>query len=359
MLRRIFALGSISFLICILTSADALATVPRTFVASTGSDANLCSIAAPCRGFARAMTQTSSGGEIIVLDSAGYGVVTITRSVSIIAPAGVYSGISVSSGHNGVTVNAPGAIVVLRGLSINGQGGDIGISLLAAARLRVENCVVSGMGSTGISHTADGGELIVIDTLVRDNAQAGISVQADANTLIDHTRVEHNAGDGIGIVATTALTVATIRNSVMAGNGQGGLAAFRAPGSGMTQVVVEDSIMSMNAGDGAFVGGVTSGAVRTTFRRNTLARNGFSGVSVYFGASGSSVVAYLIDNTFVDNPETAIKAYSLAVTVSSGNHFTLTSGLTFESVFGGDNITYGDNTGASNSNIAPSLDTKF
>ena len=57
------------------------------------------------------------------MDSAGYGAVTITQSVSIIAPAGIYAGISVFGG-DGVTVNAPGAIVVLRGLSINGQGGN-------------------------------------------------------------------------------------------------------------------------------------------------------------------------------------------------------------------------------------------
>ena len=79
----------------------------RTFVASVGSDAGPCSITAPCRGFAAAVTKTSAGGEVIVLDSAGYGAVTITKSVSIIAPPGVYAGISVFSG-NGITVNAPG-----------------------------------------------------------------------------------------------------------------------------------------------------------------------------------------------------------------------------------------------------------
>jgi hypothetical protein len=80
------------------------ATTQRTFVASTGNDANACSIAAPCGGFARAITQTSAGGEVIVLDSAGYGVVTITQSVSIIASTEVYAGISVFSSDDGVTV---------------------------------------------------------------------------------------------------------------------------------------------------------------------------------------------------------------------------------------------------------------
>ena len=100
----------------------AYALAQRTFVASNGNDANACSLAAPCRGFARAITQTSANGEIIVLDSAGYGAVTIDRSVTITAPAGVYAGISVFTGA-GITVATPGAAVTLRGLTINGQGG--------------------------------------------------------------------------------------------------------------------------------------------------------------------------------------------------------------------------------------------
>ena len=90
MLRRTLALA-----LFILTSTDAAATAQRTFVASSGNDANVCSLTLPCRGFAAAVAQTTAGGEVIVLDSGGYGPVTITQSVSLIAPAGVYGGITV------------------------------------------------------------------------------------------------------------------------------------------------------------------------------------------------------------------------------------------------------------------------
>ena len=96
-----------------LAFSDASASSQRAFVASTGNDASCCSLAAPCRGFARAASQTSPSGEVIVLDSAGYGPVTITKSVSIIAPAGNHAGITVFSG-DGITVNIPGGVVVLR-----------------------------------------------------------------------------------------------------------------------------------------------------------------------------------------------------------------------------------------------------
>ena len=73
-------------------SVPAVAALQRTFVASTGSDSNPCSLPLPCRGFAIAVAAVAPAGEVIVLDSGGYGPVVITQSVSIIAPAGVVCG---------------------------------------------------------------------------------------------------------------------------------------------------------------------------------------------------------------------------------------------------------------------------
>src|SRR5262249_9418522 len=109
---------------------DALGTTAqRTFVSSAGSDAAACSITAPCRGLTAAVGATSSKGEVVVLDSAGYGGATVTQAVSIVAPPGVYAGVSVFSG-TGITIMA-GATdkVVLRGLAVNGQGGFIGVQV--------------------------------------------------------------------------------------------------------------------------------------------------------------------------------------------------------------------------------------
>jgi hypothetical protein len=92
--------------VCLSPLAAATATAQRTFVSGQGVDNPSCSIVSPCRGFAAAVAATASGGEVIVVDSAGYGQVTITQSVSIIAPAGIYSGVSVMSGI-GIEVKAP------------------------------------------------------------------------------------------------------------------------------------------------------------------------------------------------------------------------------------------------------------
>lgn len=72
-LRLLRSLPAVAVLVA---TGPALAASQRTFVASNGSEANACSLVAPCRSFTRALTQTSPKGEIVVLDSAGYGPVT-------------------------------------------------------------------------------------------------------------------------------------------------------------------------------------------------------------------------------------------------------------------------------------------
>jgi hypothetical protein len=49
-----------------------------------GTDSGACTRAALCKAFASALTQTAAGGEIDVLDPASYGMVTITKAISIV-----------------------------------------------------------------------------------------------------------------------------------------------------------------------------------------------------------------------------------------------------------------------------------
>src|SRR3984957_3152153 len=100
----------------VLSAAPAFAQAVRTFVSGHGTDTGICGVGAPCRTFAYAITQTSVGGEIVVLDSAGYGCgLTIAQSVSIIAPPGI-SGRMTCSNTTAITVNGSGINVNLEGL---------------------------------------------------------------------------------------------------------------------------------------------------------------------------------------------------------------------------------------------------
>src|SRR5215470_559148 len=109
-------------------AASAAPAAPRTFVASYGIEppANVtpCALKTPCRTFNSAISMTDPGGEVVILDTAGYGPMTIDKAIKIVAPAGVYGGISVTAGGNGVTINAgDNDNVILRGLDIVGVAG--------------------------------------------------------------------------------------------------------------------------------------------------------------------------------------------------------------------------------------------
>jgi hypothetical protein len=67
-----------------LSAVPAQAGPNWTWVSGHGTDSGACPLAAPCRTFAFALTQTAAGGEIYVLDPAGYGTVTITKAISIV-----------------------------------------------------------------------------------------------------------------------------------------------------------------------------------------------------------------------------------------------------------------------------------
>src|SRR5689334_23924379 len=105
----------------ILASAPANAQATRTWVSGVGDDVNPCSRTAPCKTFAGAISKTAAGGEISVLDPGGFGSVTITKSMSLIADGNQGSILGAST--NGIIINAGSNHVVnLRGLTIEGAG---------------------------------------------------------------------------------------------------------------------------------------------------------------------------------------------------------------------------------------------
>src|SRR5262245_17498237 len=99
-------------LVLLLASASvASAQVPRTFVSALGNDSNPCTRVAPCRSFTRAISQANSGGEVVAIDSGSYEALAITKSISLIAPPGVYAGISASAANGIIVAASPDDVV--------------------------------------------------------------------------------------------------------------------------------------------------------------------------------------------------------------------------------------------------------
>src|SRR5687767_8122453 len=81
-------LALVGFTLILTPIANAQAS--RTWVSGVGDDVNPCSRTAPCKTFAGAISKTARDGEIDALDPAGFGAVTITKSITIDgSPTGV------------------------------------------------------------------------------------------------------------------------------------------------------------------------------------------------------------------------------------------------------------------------------
>ena len=220
-----------------LISSPALALANRVFVsARSGNNANSCdNINTPCQTFAGAVTQLNPGGELIVLDSGGYGAVTITQSLTIEAPPGVVAFVHPASGH-AITVNAGASdTVVLRGLVLNGGSGN-GIQVNTVGTLFVESCVISGFSGADATHGSgiifvSAGNLFVKDTIVRANGYGAIGIAPASGTAkasIDRCRLEANT---FGLYVLP-FVVATVRDSVASGHAGPGFGADQVPGAG-------------------------------------------------------------------------------------------------------------------------------
>src|SRR3982751_1463257 len=108
----------------------------RTFVsAGSGSDSNPCTRPLPCRSFTAAIAVTSSGGEVVAIDSGGYGPFAVNKALSVIAPTGVYAGITATS-SDGIFVNgADTDVVILDGLTVVAESAARGIEISHAAQV--------------------------------------------------------------------------------------------------------------------------------------------------------------------------------------------------------------------------------
>jgi hypothetical protein len=264
------------------------AAAQRTFVASFGSDANTCSIAQPCRTFTKAKFFTDINGEIVVLDSAGYGAIDIDKAMSIIAPAGIYAAIS-GGVLAAILIDAPAnARVVLRGLAI--QGATKGIEILQAGQVDIDRCTIANVSQIGIwARTTS--QLTISDTRVDGSGTTGIIIRR-GDAIIDRVFVENSTYDGIFVDPDASNSVqALIRDSVLARNGYSGLSVI-ASSTSSAYVSVENTAAVRNVFSG-FSGGSAGGPVSLAVSRSIGSLNNqgvtASGVGAIVSVSHSTI----------------------------------------------------------------------
>ena len=308
--KRPLTLARVAIMVGALHAAPSHATFAKVWVAYNGTDSAGCGQpATPCATFQQAQANLAAGGEISVLTPGEYGgtgspKLNIVKSLSITNDATGEAGILVGGG-DGISITAgPGDVIGLRGLVIDGQaGGNSGIGIINASAVHIQNCVIRnfqdaapggnhGNSAFGIALVPAGKtQLFVTDTLIYNNGQnsltSGILIEpqnanSSADVVLDRVHLENNV-DGILIYGPVASggsgSHVVVRDSVIAGNAGNGIRAFTQPGKSPAFAFVERSSFLKNGANGILADG--PGAT-VLVRQSTITRNG-AGVATVNG----------------------------------------------------------------------------
>jgi hypothetical protein len=230
-----------------LMATPAMAQATRTWISGVGDDANPCSRTAPCKTFAGAISKTAARGEINVLDSGGFGGVTITKSITLKAE-GVLGGMLVA-GTSGIIINAAATdTIVLDGLDIEGLGATgnstNGINILSARDVVVRNSSIRGF-----TNAASGNGIAI-------NSANKVTLTVE-NSLIFNTNV------GVAVISPGLNGSARIYNSQIINST---FAGIRVSGAGnraqISNVAIDRSAKSLE---------ILSGGIINSFGDNILA----------------------------------------------------------------------------------------
>jgi hypothetical protein len=257
--------------------------VSRTWIYGLGDDTNAtasppCSRVAPCQTLNGALAVTSPTGEIDVLAAGEFGpagntgtgptsgAVSITQWVTVLG-GGVTAAVSPATATDAIDINAPGAIVRLIGLTINGDGtGVVGVKVLAAKQVWIEDSKISGFTGAGIEFAPSDttSQLYVDGSTIDGNGDDGVVVAPpngnSDSALLTRDTVEDN---GCGIVASSA---GYQSGTVTCGTSP----SPSAPGGTAELAAINDSIND-NTGAGVLAGGSAAGA---TIASDVISGNG-------------------------------------------------------------------------------------
>jgi hypothetical protein len=313
MSARKLSLASV-LLSCALFANTAAHAQTRTWVSGVGNDANPCSRTAPCKTFAGAISKTAAKGEINVLDPGGFGGVTITKSISIIADP--FMGGVLVSGTNAIIINALSTdVVTLRGLTIEGVGTGLdGVRVLAAKEVHVENCQIMGFVNRGI---------------IVNNSSANV------NLYVRNTVIRNQTGSA-------------------SPGGNSGAILLRPTGTGSASALIEDSHLDQNT-----FGLRVEANARATMSDSTTNSNNTFGVHAIVPLGGAVPASIILERVVISNNTTGVQAEgSLNASVRFSNALITQNSFGLSSVNSGQLISFVNNSVAGNgTNGAPTSTT--
>jgi hypothetical protein len=263
----------------------------RTFVSGHGIDTGICGLGSPCRTFAYAITQTGAGGDMTVLDPAGYGTVNITKAVTIVNDGVGEAGVTVTTtGATAIHIIAGATDVInLRGLTLVGGGvGKYGIFFENGGTLNVQNCVIRGFSSDGIvaAPATTDSNFDFVDTVVSNNLGRGVWIAPAGPSVFVNASLSrmHLLGNDKGLVVDGGgggdSLHASIVDSTISGNKSYGVTGV----GGVTTPIVTVANSQVMSSSGSDISGFGASIY--------LSGNWLSGLAVPYDATQTTIISF-------------------------------------------------------------------
>jgi hypothetical protein len=154
------------------------------------------------------------------LDSAGFGTLTISKSISVVCN-GVVAGV-LAAGTTGFTINTASTDhVVLDGMDIEGFGtGTHGLNVVGSGAIFIRNSSIRHFTGNGVNVAGTAGARVMVDNVLIVNNAGGVNVQGAAGAAnsasVTHSFIDGNASFGVqasGSVNSLAIGWDVISNS--------------------------------------------------------------------------------------------------------------------------------------------------
>lgn len=293
--KAVIGRTALVFVVLCFFSGLASAQATRTWVSGVGDDANPCSRTAPCKTFAGAISKTAALGTINVLDSGGFGGITITKSITIEAD-GTIAGV-LTSGTNGIIINA-GAndVVMLRNLRLQGLNTSLNaVRVLGAKTVVLEDLVIEGYADHAIDIEPAGAIQVSARNVVIRNAESGLYVKPGAaGSAAVSARDLQVVEAQYGVQAHGPSTVTVRDSDILSSTAHGVWAvgtATTAVAVSLDRVTVRDSVEN-----GLFADGVNA-EIRVSASEISANAQGLlaSGGGVIASYGGNRVVGNVVD----------------------------------------------------------------
>jgi len=225
--------------------------------------------------------------------------VTITKAISIYSDAMAVAGTVPSSGTSGIVISAGANDVIhLGGLTFDGvnASGTSGVVFLSGARLNIENCVMLGFTTSGITLSPGAGsatttKVLVQNTTILNNA-TGILIRPTggiaANVTLRWLRIDNNTGEGLRVDGTggSGAIIATLGDSTASLNASNGIDAVSGPGNATLDVM--RVVAAKNGAAGIESNQSSGGSANVTVGNSALYGNAI-GIQA---AGGASLLSY-------------------------------------------------------------------